>query len=756
MTNETQLALAAGLPMPHDPMFGQQGNHSHKATGLKRIHRLLRGRYPLVITLGLLFGVAGSLMGYLSQKPLFSSVSKIEIDPTVRSNSPSNLGYGIPEYQYFLASQVSVIESPELIQRALDEDEWKAGGGPRGDDLAMVRFASGLEVENTPNTAIIKISYSDPDAKLALAGAQAVTKAYDEIYQESDPMGFASRLRELDKEKSTYNANLLGYQQQLSDLQQMYTADGLRMYSTDDMAALQSEAQMELTQLNFELAQEKSRLESDERATTPIADSSGAGNSMGKEPPLTEEQIASNDEGRLNKMLAGRDAISQQIDRLQADGYGDENPTMKYQRSEYQVWDNAIKQYEQSVNDGGHVYANGRMSILPLKAEIASLKVQIDAQQKRYDEQNDLCAKIEKYAQSVKDIKKNITNAEGEIDRINNESEQLQTMANLNPTNQMRVVYRPTLASEPSTDRRKIMGALGFLGGALLPTLVVMLVSVLDGRFRYSDEANTDLGGIPLLGILPNLPDLLTDPTQAATAAHCVHQIRTILQITGASTERRVFAVTSGSPGDGKTSLTLALGLSFAASGSRTLLVDGDLVGGGLTARLNVNAEHGVLEAMASRDIMPFIRTTDVADLSFLPIGKALGGYTGTISPAAVRRLVDEARKHFDVILIDTGPILGSIEASPVAVASDGVVLCVSRGQQRQLVDRALAHLHAIGAKLAGVVFNRAQAQDFERSTNRMLGSVPAGTDGRRSEAIGPVARAVASSVRSASSGQEH
>jgi hypothetical protein len=67
-----------------------------------------------------------------------------------------------------------------------------------------------------------------------------------------------------------------------------------------------------------------------------------------------------------------------------------------------------------------------------------------------------------------------------------------------------------------------------------------------------------------------------------------------------------------------------------------------------------------------------------------------------------------------------------------------------------------LAHLHAIGGKLAGVVFNRAQAHDFERSTNRLgLSSIPAGTDGRRSEAIGPVARAVASSVRN-TAGSEH
>jgi capsular exopolysaccharide synthesis family protein len=355
----------------------------------------------------------------------------------------------------------------------------------------------------------------------------------------------------------------------------------------------------------------------------------------------------------------------------------------------------------------------------------------------------------------ISDLKANLERTKSMLEQTNSEYDRLVSMRELNPS-QMRVLSNPILASDPSTDRRRLMAGVGFLGGAILPTMVVLLISVLDGRFRYSDEANADMGGIPLLGILPNLPDLLTDPTQAATAAHCVHQIRTILQITGHSTEARVFAITSGSPGDGKTSLTLALGLSFAASGSRTLLVDGDLIGGGLTARLNVNAEHGVLEAMAARDIGPFIRTTDVADLSFLPVGRAMGGYTGTISPAAVRRLVDEARKQFDVILIDTGPILGSIEASPVAVASDGVVLCVSRGQQRQLVDRALAHMHAIGAKLAGVVFNRAQAHDFERSTNRLgLSSVPAGTDGRRSEAIGPVARAVASSVRSASGGND-
>src|SRR5207237_1562321 len=122
---------------------------------------------------------------------------------------------------------------------------------------------------------------------------------------------------------------------------------------------------------------------------------------------------------------------------------------------------------------------------------------------------------------------------------------------------------------------------------------LLLLIGLIDACYRYSEEPTADMGGLTLLGILPNLPDRLTDPAQAATAAHCVHQIRTMLQI-NSSEDRKVYAVTSASPGDGKTSLTLALGLSFAASGSRTLLIDCDLVGARLTARLDLNGPEGV------------------------------------------------------------------------------------------------------------------------------------------------------------------
>ena len=743
MTNEMQLAHAAGLPMTGHELNHGHGNGQHAPqTGFKRVHKLLRGRYPLVITLGLIFGVAGALTGFLSQKPLYSSGFQIVINPIVRT--PGNvMGDPMLEYDRFLQSQISIIRSYDLIQRALDEDDWRNADGPRGDEAAVSKFWGGLEAENFPaESSTLRITYSDPDKDLAFAGAQAILKAYTQFLQDSDPISIGTNLQEIDRLRTRYSNDLMNEQQQMRDLQ--------NEFHTDDLSAYQTRNIDELGQIDNELTNARMQLHMDETML-------GGDGSTSRPSAITQEEIASSDGGVLNGMLKARSDYQRQLQVTQKMGAMENSPAVQSLTAQIQVENDLIQNYIQSFSNGQYRLGgvNGGTGVTSLKGDTAMLKVKIHDLEQEEKEQQDRVGRYGQYAQIIDDLKTKIENTKSELNTANQEYDRVSAIRDANPT-QMTVTSNPVAPTDPSTDRRRLMAGVGFMGGAVLPTLVVMLISVLDGRFRYSDEANADMGGIPLLGILPNLPDLLTDPTQAATAAHCVHQIRTILQITGHSTERRVFAITSGSPGDGKTSLTLALGLSFAASGSRTLLVDGDLIGGGLTARLNVNAEHGVLESMASRDITPFIRTTDVADLSFLPVGRAMGGYTGTISPAAVRRLVDEARKQFDVILIDTGPILGSIEASPVAVAADGVVLCVSRGQQRQLVDRALAHMHAIGAKLAGVVFNRAQAHDFERSTNRLgLSSIPAGADGRRSEAIGPVARAVASSVRSAAGGND-
>jgi len=754
MTQEMQLAQAANLPVA--PQYVHGGQSSALAvlppppTGFKKIHRLLRGRYPLVISLGAVLAIAGALTGYLCKQPMYTSDGRIFVPPTIPSVRAS-IDPMLPGYSTYLNSQVAVIESRDMVEMAMKNPKWQALGKLR-DDAAIDDFFNNLDVESMPNTSVISISFSDSDPKVAQLGAQVMCEAYQDFYESQDPFLFTHKINQLDTMRNRVGNELQGLQAELSNLSKKYGTDDLRDFSNTQMQQL-AHLEAELEEADRDYAQAQAAL----AAASGLTPTGAPATRKDAAITLNEVQIANLGDLQMHSLLLQRGELRRVLDKMQRDGFGPNHPRVQSAQTDVDVLNAEIQAYVDAWN---RAYRLGNLNGLTpvainLQADLESKRLRVNLLKDQRDKQDALCHEIGQQMSAIQEIKSKIASKQQDLDAITSDFDQLNSQKSL-MQGQLAIISAPAVAIEPAKDKRIQFALLGFLGGGLLPACVTIFLGLLDRRLRYSDETNTNLGGIPLLGILPNLPDLLTDPDQAATAAHCVHQIRTILQITGHNLDRRAFTVTSGSPGDGKTSLTLALGLSFAASGSRTLMIDGYLVGGGLTTRLAITADHGVLEAMASRDIMPFVHATDVTDLSLLPVGHAMGGYTGSIAPAAVRRLVVEARNHFDVIIIDTGPILGSIEASPMAVAADGVIVCVSRGQQRQLVERAIAHLQAIGAKLAGVVFNRAQARDFERSISRMS-LHPMAQGSGNGDRIGPVVTAVASSVRSGlSSHPEH
>jgi succinoglycan biosynthesis transport protein ExoP len=265
-------------------------------------------------------------------------------------------------------------------------------------------------------------------------------------------------------------------------------------------------------------------------------------------------------------------------------------------------------------------------------------------------------------------------------------------------------------------DRRKMFAAAGGMFGLALPTALLVLLSMVRPRHRYSDETEVDIaGGAGLLGILPALPVRLDDPEVSAGAAQCVHQMRVMLQV-AARGESRNYLLTSSCSGEGKTSLTMALALSFAASGSRTLVVDFDMVGRAMTRGLGASDELGLFESLNGGDPLRFVRRTR-AGIWFLPAGRVNALYASKVSHLSIRRFLQSLRQDFDVVLVDSGPILGSVEAATVAPEVDGVIVTVTRGQESALVEKTSHYLRTIGARIEGFVFNRAKHKDFHRST---------------------------------------
>jgi len=268
----------------------------------------------------------------------------------------------------------------------------------------------------------------------------------------------------------------------------------------------------------------------------------------------------------------------------------------------------------------------------------------------------------------------------------------------------------------PLQDRRPLFAAAGMGLGGLLPAALIALTGMTRTRYRFCDEVEDEaaIAKIPVLGVLPLLPSQLDDSEMSTYAAHCVHQIRAMLQNQLHSGQRPIFMITSASPGEGKTSLTAALGLSFAASGCRTLVMDCDMVGRQLTRGYSGETLPGLHEAMHQGSIEGFVRPAATDGLWVLPVGQGTSMDAGTISAPAMQRLLQQAREQFDVVLVDSGPILGSVEASVIAPQVDGVVLVVSRQQLQPLVQRAVRRLTILGARTVGMIFNRAERRDFQ------------------------------------------
>jgi Mrp family chromosome partitioning ATPase len=292
----------------------------------------------------------------------------------------------------------------------------------------------------------------------------------------------------------------------------------------------------------------------------------------------------------------------------------------------------------------------------------------------------------------------------------------------------------------------------GGVGGACLPVFGVALFGLVYRRYRFVDEAEAMAGArqLRMLGVLPVLPSRMNGDGRATDAAQCVHQIRVMLQ-GGGEAGPHAYLVSSGTAREGKTSLCVALGLSFAASGSRTLLIDGDMVGRGLTRALRAEGLSGLREALETGKLSIRQRPDG---LSVLTAGDSTSADACKVSATSIRRLLVEARKHFDTILVDSGPILGSVEAAVVAREVDGVIFVITRGQDPDTVDRSLRHLDSIGARVLGAVFNRANVTDFYRSfqasslrpdenSARKAASAPKGYDTRT--LFGPIVSSVAS-----------
>lgn len=761
---------------PHEPL-------------LRKLRRILHGRYMLATLLGLLGAAGGTYAGWKSQRPLYQAQGLIRVAASVPTPKDPDARNVLPMVKGYMAFQVQLLTSPTLTREAMMEEAWEeTGEGISPETIQSFEMRRG--VHHDPDTLHIVVTFSDPDPRVALAGVRSILEAYEARAEVEN-----SKSKEL--RYATDRTELLAAQMK-SESEELLRL--LRDFGTIDVLEMEHRAAYtSLREAEKELGKLLALLGTD-------ADN-GDEEPSHKEMTLQQIKLKSPALAQATRDLANLE----REEKTQAAVLGDKNQVLidlRQRIDDLRTW---IQEYVDTWNQElAEVPPEAGPDREDIRREVEVARQEIDRLRAKWFHLSSLLTQIHELQANGEALKR-------QHEEMRSAKEEIQ--ARLEVSGRISISERGELPVYPARDRRIPFAALGGLFGAGLGVLLVVLLALRDRRFRDSGDIGTTLSRVKLLGLLPEIPDDLGNPQSAEVAAHCVHQIRTLLQIHPPAGRGAHFCITGPGVGSGKTTLSLALAVSYAHAGCRTLLVDADLSGRGLTRRVGrVLYEHAYREARledarAGSDVAqasameplliqprrgprptvdglaellhtgianhglsgarscglvdqvfaldallfhgrgraalietlsqstasdPVSGPADVGALAPSPVkeltaehpevnGAPLQSYLypsgldrlqfmplrglkrgHLLSARSVEQLLDRASREFDVVLVDTGPVLGAVETALVASAVDGTVVVVCPSDQRPDAERAVERLEDVGASIRGLVFNRA------------------------------------------------
>lgn len=278
-----------------------------------------------------------------------------------------------------------------------------------------------------------------------------------------------------------------------------------------------------------------------------------------------------------------------------------------------------------------------------------------------------------------------------------------------------RIVSRADVPLKPSPSRL-------FVAGLALPmSLVVALLSIfiaegLQPLIRTGDQARSVLG-VPMLAVTPdmgtgNRPGLALAALDAPGKpfARALHSALLNLGLVADEMVPQTVLVTSSQSGDGKTTTAVGLARIAARYGRRTLLVDANFLQPAVAHAMGIEPTRGGLQAVlaGTARLDEVVLRDDQSDLRVLVPGLD-GGLADQLSVIRLKSLIADARRQFDLVIIDTAAVQDAGDAVSIARWCDQTVLVLQAGRTAREHAVSLVQALAAGrAQIAGFVLTRA------------------------------------------------
>lgn len=587
-----------------------------------------------------------------------------------------------------VAEREGLFRGPAFIE-AMGEDAEDTrvplGMSPRDAQRERVlkTLRDAMRVRFTGTTRIATISFTSPDPKLSAR----IANAYADAYIRSN---LARRAGSSDYALDFLRGQLREAQARLERSEQAVVSYARRTRIVDAGNAAGSGPQSEGTRPQSLITAQLVQL--NQAYSTAIAERIAAEqkwNQIANLPALTAPDVLTNNAAQL--LIEKRADIQSQY-RQQLTTRREDHPLVAAAAAQLRELDRQLASLDRNIRSGVRsAYTIAVARERELAREIDVLKNSTLSEQNQGIELSILRREADTNRQQYEALLRryNALNAEAGVQ-----------------TNNLSVVDRASVPDRPSWPKLPLNIALALVLGMLLSALFVFLREQLFNSIRTPDDVR-NATGLAILGVVPSssspLQDL-SDPKSAQSDAYS--SVRTNLSLLSSSGVPRTLMVTSTQQGEGKSTACQALAFSLGRLGRRVLLIDVDLRRPNIHRIFGFPNKGGFSNFLTGQiGLEAAIRTTSTPNVDVIVAGDIPPNPTELMDSARVRTLLRELQENYDVILLDSAPVLGLADAVILSSEVEATVYVVEAGRNTpRMIQSSLSRLRQGGGVLAGAV----------------------------------------------------
>lgn len=737
-------SLGSSPAMPVPPLVKQiPAKVVAPAFDFNELLRACRRRWLLCLITAIVLSVVGTAAAWYLMPITTKYTARTLLQVSSRAPKIVFEAESQPDFGSYQRTTLALIRSRLVLNAALKQPAVLELQSIRQQHDPVTWLEKQIVIDFSMGPEILRIALHGENQDEISKIVRAVRDAYLAEVVDKEKNRRRDRLEEMEKHWKRYDETLRSKRTRLRDLAESVGSGEAKAIALKQQFALENLAALEkeFFGIGAELRRQRvevSALEAKERAN---------------QQPISESQI--------DEQLKKETSYLAQVAKLQ-------QARQVLQEAESRLGNDstqpALKRYQEEVKQAETDLAARRKELRPeivkqlndlRKLDVASNLAQVREKITKFEElEKQIAGDVKRLREEAQSLNRKALDLESEkkeiqsMEAIQDQLAQRKDVLKLELEAPSRVnQLEDVILQENSSKKGPLMIAMVGFGAGFIGLLAIGYWEY-SRRRVYSPEQLVNDAGMSLIGTLPIVPERIrismnqghftSYPTGqkkdylSNIYKESIDTARSFLLHATRSDEANVIMVTSALSGEGKTTLASSLATSMARSGKRTLLMECDLRRPTAHLLLNAPGYPGICDVLRKEArLSQVVQKCDQKHLWFLPAGQVNDSALAMLSMDGMRRLFRVLRKKFEMIIVDTAPVLPVADTLLIAKHVDAAILSVLKDVSRTpKVTAAQERLNSLGVRILGVVVSCNEHHSY-RSSYHYYGTQPPvkGTD---------------------------